>query len=105
MKAHIVVFAAAILLISSGIASAQQRQYDSLGSPTPAPNQAVSPKAPAPGTNADANDKTGAGANGAKSETTGSGVVNGGVNGPANSGTNTATDSSGAKIPGPITDD
>ena len=113
MKAHTVILAAATLLLSSGIGSAQ-KQYDSLGSPTPAPNQGVSPNVIAPnpntggvsstGTNADANDQTGVGANGAKSETTGSGAVNGGVNGPANSGT-TATDSSGAKIPGAITDD
>jgi hypothetical protein len=43
MKTHPVILAMAALLISAGIASAQKLQYDSLGSPTPRPNQNVSP--------------------------------------------------------------
>jgi hypothetical protein len=110
MKTHSVILAAVVLLVGGSIASAQQKQYDSLGSPTPAPNQSVSPQATTPnvsgGTNADANDETGAGANGAKSETTGSGAVNGGVNGPVNSGTTTPTDSNtGVATPGGLIND
>jgi len=41
MKTRSVVLAA--LLTSGGIASAQQQSYDTLGSPTPRPNQGVSP--------------------------------------------------------------
>ena len=108
MKTYLVVLTTA-LLISGGIASAQQQQYDSLGSPTPAPNQNVSPNAIAPnvpklggvsgsaGANADANDKTGVGANGARSYTTGAGAANGGVNGPVNTGTTTPTDPSSTR--------
>jgi hypothetical protein len=43
MKTHPIILAAAILVISGGLASAQQLQYDSLGSPTPRPNQNSSP--------------------------------------------------------------
>src|SRR5947207_2995171 len=43
MKTHPVILAVAALLISGGIASAQKLQYDSLGSPTPRPNQNASP--------------------------------------------------------------
>jgi hypothetical protein len=39
MKTYSVILAA--LLVSGGIASAQQQSYDTLGSPTPRPNQAV----------------------------------------------------------------
>ena len=35
--------AVAILIIGGGVASARQQQYDSLGSPTPRPNQNASP--------------------------------------------------------------
>jgi hypothetical protein len=113
MKTHSLMLVTAALLIGGGVASAQQNQYDSLGSPTPAPNQGVSPNAKSAipntggisgqGPNADANDKTGVGANGAKSETTGSGAVNGGMNAPPSGSSN--PDTSGAKIPGPIADD
>jgi hypothetical protein len=113
MKTHSLILVTAAFLVSGDMASAQQNQYDSLGSPTLAPNQGVSPNSkPAipntggisdQGPNADANDKTGVGANGAKSETTGSGAVNGGMNAPSSGSSN--PDTSGAKIPGPITDD
>jgi hypothetical protein len=43
MKTHPIILAVAILIISGGLASAQQQQYDSLGSPTPRPNQNASP--------------------------------------------------------------
>jgi hypothetical protein len=65
MKTYSVALAAAALLISGSIASAQQ-QFDSLGSRTPAPNQKVSPNVtapniPVPGTTAPGqNDKSGA---------------------------------------------
>ena len=42
MKSHGLLLGAAILLIGGGMASAEQ-QYDSLGSPTPAPNQNAAP--------------------------------------------------------------
>ena len=48
MKTHPVIVALAALLISGGIASAQKPQYDSLGSPTPRPNQDASPNASEP---------------------------------------------------------
>ena len=48
MKTHPVILAVAALLISGGIASAQKLQYDSLGSPTPRPNQDASPNTIAP---------------------------------------------------------
>ena len=43
MKTHPVILAMAALLISGSMASAQKLQYDSLGSPTPRPNQNASP--------------------------------------------------------------
>src|SRR5215204_2635956 len=43
MKTHSMILAVTILMISGGLASAQQLQYDSLGSPTPRPNQNSSP--------------------------------------------------------------
>src|SRR4051794_13531281 len=48
MKTHPMILAAAILVISAGLASAQQQQYDSLGSPTPRPNQNASPNTTGP---------------------------------------------------------
>ena len=51
MKRHSLILAAAALLVGGGIAEAQQ-QYDSLGSPTPAPNQNVSPATTGAGSNA-----------------------------------------------------
>jgi hypothetical protein len=91
--------ASAAIFVSS-MALAQQ-QYDSLGSPTPAPNQKASPNAtnpnvPAPGKAGAAPEAT------PNSETNGSGAgsgssanspsADGGVNGPVNTGTTTPTD-------------
>ena len=42
MKMRSLLLAAAVVLMGSGLASAQQ-QYDSLGAPTPRPNQGASP--------------------------------------------------------------
>src|SRR4051794_13527969 len=50
MKTHPVVLAMAVLIISGGIASPQKLQYDSLGSPTPRPNQNASPNSNEPNT-------------------------------------------------------
>jgi hypothetical protein len=87
---------ASTVLFASNMALAQQ-QYDSLGSPTPAPNQSASQNAansnvPIPGE---------VSATIPKMETTGSGANSGpsanppsagGVNGPVNTGTSTPTD-------------
>jgi hypothetical protein len=107
MKTHSVILASVALLISS-MACAQQ-QYDSLGSPTPAPNQSASPNSarpnvPVPAGKADGSSgmigKAETGMIG-KAETNGSGSTtgaatstpsNGGVNGPVNNGTSTPTD-------------
>jgi hypothetical protein len=86
------ILATAILLVS-GAAFAQQ-QYDSLGSPTPAPNQSASPNATPPNkpvsvpSGAAASDKVGT--DGSKA-TTGSAVrpppsSDGGMNAPADDG-------------------
>jgi len=99
MKTHSLILAAATLLVSGGISSAQM-QYDSLGSPTPAPNQNVSPNAAAPiipNTGGVSNNAKGDGAQG----TTGSGAANGGVNGPINSGTSTPADPARSDVTGP----
>ena len=48
MKVHFGILTAAALFAGGGLASAQQMQYDSLGSPTPSPNQGASPNASAP---------------------------------------------------------
>ena len=90
MKKHSLTLAAATLLISGGVALAQM-QYDSLGSPTPAPNQSASPSAVAPNV-PNAGVSSSAKGDGARNSTTGSGAVNGGVNGPINNGTSTPTD-------------
>jgi hypothetical protein len=96
MKMHSVIIASATLLISS-MACAQQ-QYDSLGSPTPAPNQSASPNSANPNVPIPAGKADGASG---KAETNGSGTTtgsststtsNGGVNGPINAGTSTPTD-------------
>jgi hypothetical protein len=90
---------ATAVLFASNMALAQQ-QYDSLGSPTPAPNQSTSPNAanpnvPIPGKSGDVS------ATASKMETTGTGAnsgpyanppSDGGVNGPVNTGTSTPTD-------------
>ena len=78
MKTHSLILAAATLLISGGIASAQM-QYDSLGSPTPAPNQGASPTATAPIVPNTGGVSSRAKGDGAQS-TTGSGAASGGVN-------------------------
>jgi hypothetical protein len=104
MKMHSLILAAATLLISGGVASAQM-QYDSLGSPTPAPNQNASPSAVAPNVPNTGGVSSKAKADGAQS-TTGSGAVNGGVNGPINSGTSTPTDPTRSDVtPGGLTRD
>ena len=102
MKPYFISLVAAALLISGGLASAQQTQYDSLGSPTPAPKQGVSPNATTPNV-----PNTGVGVD----KTTGSGAANGGVNGPVNTGTSTPTVSSptnsntGVATPSGLTND
>jgi hypothetical protein len=104
MKMHSLILAAATLLISGGVASAQM-QYDSLGSPTPAPNQNASPSAVAPNVPNTGGVSSRAKADGAQS-TTGSGAVNGGVNGPINNGTSTPTDPTRSDVtPGGLTRD
>jgi hypothetical protein len=91
--------ASAALLIGS-VAFAQQ-QYDSLGSPTPAPNQSASPNAVNPNVPIPAGKADGALGTTGKAETSGSASTtgsatstpsNGGVNGPVNAGTSTPTD-------------
>ena len=104
MKTHSLTLAAAALLISGGMASAQT-QYDSLGSPTPAPNQSASPNVTSPNV-----PNTGGVSSKAKGDdarsTTGSGAANGGVNGPINNGTSTPTDPMRSDVtPGGLTRD
>jgi hypothetical protein len=91
-----------------------QQQYDSLGSPTPAPNQQASPNAPAPNVPIPAGKAENSvgtpgtmGTNGS-AVTTGSGSAtlssaDGGVNGPINAGSSTPTDS--GTTPGGLTPD
>src|SRR5689334_8754073 len=110
MKPYFAILAAAALFGGSTLASAQQ-QYDSLGSPTPAPNQKASPSTPAPNipkpgspkSNDDAakgnsmsepNNKTNAGTKGT-SYATGAGadkMPSGTPNSGMNSGTTSPTD-------------
>ena len=95
--------ASALIFLTGGVALAQQ-QYDSLGSPTPAPNQNASPSVtgpnvPVPVNKGDATPAT----DGSVSAVTKS--PSAAVNTPGKSEPTTATDSSGAKIPGAITDD
>jgi hypothetical protein len=99
MKLHTFIITSAALLISS-MAVAQQ-QYDSSGSPTPAPNRSVAPNSARPNVPAPAGRADGASGMTDKVETNGSGSTtgssmnapsNGGVNGPVNTGTNTPTD-------------
>jgi hypothetical protein len=99
MKMHSVIMASVALLIS-GMASGQQ-QYDSSGSPTPAPNQSASPNSIRPNIPIRAGKSDGASGKTGKVETNGSGSTtgsatstpsNGGVNGPVNTGTTTPTD-------------
>jgi hypothetical protein len=99
MKMHSVIVASAALLISS-VACAQQ-QYDSLGSPTPAPNQSASPNPSRPNVPIPPGKAEGTSGMTGKAETNGSRSTtgsatstpsNGGVNGPVNAGTSTPTD-------------
>src|SRR4051812_43921792 len=99
MKMHSVILASAALLVSS-MACAQQ-QYDSLGSPTPAPNQNASPNSTGPNIPIPAGKAEGRSEMTGKAQTNGSGSTtgssmnapsNGGVNGPINAGTSTPTD-------------
>ena len=98
MMKNPVILASAIVLLSS-VAFAQQ-QYDSLGSPTPAPNQSASPYAanpnvPIPGDKSAPNtDTTSKAATDGSRSTTGSAngmktPSNGSVNAPMNSGMQT----------------
>jgi hypothetical protein len=107
MKTYPAILVVAALFGSSGLAFAQQ-QYDSLGSPTPAPQQNASPSSPAPNTPKagdpaggaagnsmnDANNRTNAGTKGT-SYTTGAGADKmpaGSVDGTINSGSTTPSD-------------
>jgi hypothetical protein len=96
MKMHSVVLTSAALLIN-GMASAQQ-QYDSLGSPTPAPNQSTAPNSTRPNVQiptGKSDDASGKAETIGTASTTGSATStpsNGGVNGPVNTGTTTPTD-------------
>lgn len=99
MKLYPAILAVAALMGGSGLAFAQQ-QYDSLGSPTPAPHQNASP-APSGNTSGsaagnsmdDANNRTNAGTKGT-SYTTGAGAdkIPKGVDGTTNSGSTTPSD-------------
>jgi len=66
MKKYPLIIASATFLFSG--ASWAQQQYDSLGSPTPAPNQAASPNAVNPNKPIPGNESTA----GTESQTTGS---------------------------------
>jgi hypothetical protein len=120
MKTHSVILAATALLISSGIASAQE-QFDSPGSATPAPNQnaipsntgaGISGSATGDSIRTDANNKTKPDMSGT-SYTTGAGVNKAPPSGvrasdKKNTGSSpisSPTDTSGTAPPGPLTDD
>lgn len=103
MKKHFVILASAAALLLTSMAWAQQ-QYDSLGSPTPAPKQNASPNATGSNVPQPAGKAEGGSATTGKAETSGSGFTagsgtvanppsDGRVNGPVNSGVNTPTDS------------
>ena len=104
MKTHLAVLTAA-LIFSGEFALAQQQQYDSLGSPTPAPQQNASPIAPQPNVpipNPDLNKST-TGMNGEKSFTTGSGTASGNTAG-ASTGVDAPNNNGGATPSGLIDD-
>jgi hypothetical protein len=104
MKTHFAILTAALIL-SSEFALAQQQQYDSLGSPTPAPNQNASPTVPQPNvpiSNPDLS-KRNTGVNGEKSLTTGSGTVSGNTAG-ASTGVDAPNNNGGATPNGLIND-
>jgi len=86
---------ATILLLRS--AAAAELQYDSLGSPTPRPNQGVSPNATGPNVPIPADKAAPSTVTTGKAATDGSQSTigapsDGGGNGPANSGITTPTD-------------
>ena len=105
MKTHPVTLAMVTLLVSGGLAMAQQMQSDSLGSPSQKPNQSTSPTtaepiAPAPGSSTSGvnlQKKTGA----SGSSTTGVGASAEKPVGGANAGTVGDDD----KTPGGLTRD
>jgi hypothetical protein len=104
MKTHLAILTAA-LIFSGEFAFAQQQQYDSLGSPTPAPHQNASPTAPQPNvpiSKPDINKNT-SGVNGEKSFTTGSGTVSGNAAG-ATTGVDAPNNNGGATPNGMIDD-
>jgi len=92
MKKYTLILASATFFFSG--ASWAQQQYDSLGSPTPAPNQAASPNAVNPNKPIPGKETTG----GTESQTTGSSAgssgstLGSGVKGPANAGTSLPAD-------------
>lgn len=103
MNSRSVILATAALLMSGGLGFAQQ-QYDSLGSPTPAPNQTASPNStnpniPMPSTTGNSVGSTTSGTSaGRGAETIGenkkvpAGDLNGGTYGNVNTGITTPTD-------------
>ena len=109
MKMNVVILTTAALLVSGGGASAQQ-QYDSLGSPTPAPNQKVapnsaSPNAPMPSTTGSAAGSPTSGTNATTGADKKEPIGQGGVNGPVNTGTTTPTDPGAPGALGGLTPD
>ena len=104
MKTHFAILTAA-LMFGSDFALAQQQQYDSLGSPTPAiqPNASLTapqPNVPIP--NPDRNQSTTA-TNGEKSLTTGSGTTSGNTAGASTSVD--APNNNGGSTPSGLVDD
>jgi hypothetical protein len=87
MKKLVLLFASTLLL--TGSTAFAQQQYDSLGSPTPAPNQSASPNAIAP--NIPSASGKGAASKPASPETTGAGPSST-QGGTLNTGTSTPTD-------------
>ena len=110
MKKYSGILAATALLVGGGMASAQQ-QYDSLGSPTPAPNQNASPTTTGAASNAtgdrvDLNGKTKSDKSGT-STTTGAGADKMPADG-SGTGANTGLDApnnNGGATPGGLTRD
>lgn len=80
------------LLLNGGIAIAQQ-QFDSLGMPTPAPNQKASPNSIAPNVSPSADKGSTKAPQATQPETTGSGLGTAqSAGGTLNTGTSTPTD-------------
>ena len=104
MKTYFAILTAA-LMFGSDFALAQQQQYDSLGSPTPAIQPNASPTAPQPNVpipNPDRTKSTTA-TNGEKSLTTGSGMTPGNTAG-ASTGAD-APNNNGGSTPSGLADD